>query len=477
MKEKRIIKKFLILVFWIAVWQAAAMLVGSPLLLPSPAKTALSFAKLLGDDGFYLDALATIGRCALAILLAVVFGALLSGMANKWQLVRDLLSLPVAMFKAVPIMAVAIYMLFLLTAGNVPTLVCFIMCFPIVYTNLLAGLDAMNLEYLEMAKVYRLDRASIARYIYIPSLLPYFKSAVSIISGISWKAVVTAEVLSVPSFSLGYELMNAKYYLETDTLFAYVIAIILIALLFERLINAALAKLDRKAYQGSKIRRRGGEHSGATEHDRNVGRNFAIAHEDAASTGTTEHDSAGLEVRKLYKAFGDKVIYSDYSLSVEPGERVGLMAASGSGKTTLLRIICGLTSADAGTVSSPRNISVLFQEDRLLPWLNIYDNLALICDDAARIEELLEAVGLEAEKYSLPEQLSGGMCHRVAMARTFLFDAKLMIFDEPFRGLDDETREEVVAKLWRPNIEGKTVLLISHDLEITKALTDRIETL
>ncbi len=475
---KRIVKKFLILVFWIAIWQAVAMIVDSPLLLPTPAMTALSFVKLLGDGGFYLDALATIGRCALAIVLAVVFGAVLSGMASKWQIVRDLLSLPVAMFKAVPIMAVAIYMLFLLTAGNVPTLVCFIMCFPIVYTNLLAGLDAMNPEYLEMAKVYGLDRASIARHIYIPSLLPYFKSAVSIICGISWKAVVTAEVLSVPEFSLGYELMNAKYYLETDTLFAYVIAIILIAICCERLINMALRKLDRKEYSKSKIRRRSGSASSEGREKISTSDNANINKDNNTKEGGLNDSSDGrLEVSNLYKAFGDKIIFSDYSLRIGPGERVGLMAVSGSGKTTLLRIICGLTQVDAGTVNSPRNISVLFQEDRLLPWLNIYDNLALVNDDIIKINKLLEAVGLEDEKFSLPEQLSGGMCHRVAMARAFLFDAKLMIFDEPFRGLDEETRAEVIEKLWKPGIEGRTVLLITHDPELAKELTDRIETL
>ena len=69
------------------------------------------------------------------------------------------------------------------------------------------------------------------------------------------------------------------------------------------------------------------------------------------------------------------------------------------------------------------------------------------------------------------------MCHRVAMARAFLFDAKLMIFDEPFRGLDEETRAEVIEKLWKPGIEGRTVLLITHDPELAKELTDRIETL
>ena len=455
MMKKSLLKKLIIAAFWIIVWQVVAMIVASPLLLPSPAATAGSLIKLLGDGGFYLDALATIARCAIAIVMSLIAGTLLSLASYKWQVIRDVLSLPVAIFKAVPIMAIAIYMLFLLSAGNVPTLVCFIMCFPIVYTNLLTGLDSMDNSYLEMAKVYGLDDARIVKYIYIPSMFPYFKSALSIISGMSWKAVVTAEVLSVPQFSLGYELMNAKYYLETETLFAYVIAIVVIAIIFEKIIKAVLERMSPSDYSYSKIRRR--------------------EKKNYCSCDNCKLESGELVIDNLSKSFGDKQVLSHLNLKAESAKVTALMAPSGSGKTTLLRIICGIEQADEGRVVAPERIAVLFQEDRLLPWLNVYDNLALICNEDERIINVLKAVGLGEEKFKLPKHLSGGMNHRVAMARTFLYGASLLIFDEPFRGLDEDTREAVVKNLWEPYTRGKTVLLITHDQDIAEELAETIE--
>ncbi len=136
------------------MWQLAAMLIAKPLLLPGPAQTVSSLIELLGDGGFYLDVLATLGRCAVAMLLALAAGLLLALASYRSSLIRSLLSPLVSFFKAVPVMALAIYLIFLVAAGGVPILVCFITCFPIVYTNLLTGLDSMNPGYLEMAQVY-----------------------------------------------------------------------------------------------------------------------------------------------------------------------------------------------------------------------------------------------------------------------------------------------------------------------------------
>ena len=157
------------------------------------------------------------------------------------------------------------------------------------------------------------------------------------------------------------------------------------------------------------------------------------------------------------------------------------MAPSGWDKTTLVRILTGLETADSGSVQTEpesSGMSILFQEDRLLPWLTIYDNLALVqqCPDPDRIRSLLDAVGLASEQSKLPGQLSGGMNHRAALARTFLNGAELLIFDEQFRGLDETTRESVIDRLWRPESTGKTVLLITHDPDIAELLADRVVT-
>ncbi|MBR0374250.1 MAG: ATP-binding cassette domain-containing protein [Mogibacterium sp.] len=472
MKPTSRTKKFIIALFWILLWQLAAMAVSSPLLLPGPLDTIRGLVQLVQDPGYYHDIAATVVRCIAAILLALAFGFVLALASYRVRIVRDILSLPVAFFKSVPIMAVAIYMIFLLASGNVPVLVCFIMCFPIVYTNLLTGLDSMDAKYLEMAHVYRIPQGRVIRHIYWPQMYPYFKAALSLIAGMSWKAIVTAEVLSIPKFSLGYELMNAKYYLNTDILFAYVATIVVISLAFERLIRYLLNRFDFKAYAGSK---------------------FAAAEAVEGSDTDTRRDIVppGVTFTDIHKAFGEKVVFDGFTEYFAAGETTAVMAPSGIGKTTLLRILVGLETADQGTVtvapagaeppaaSHDVRTGVLFQEDRLLPWLNVYDNLAVTAavQDKAKILALLEAVGLAGECDKLPGQLSGGMNHRVALARMFLCDADLYIADEPFRGLDEDTRAAVIDRLWKPGVAGRTAIVITHDPEIANSLATRVVSL
>lgn len=485
-------RKALILLIWIAIWQVAAVAVGSKLLLPSPVDTVTALLGMLGDSGFYLDALATIGRCLVAMLLALALGFLLSVESYRHRAVRDILSLPVSLFKSIPIMAVAIYMILLLSPSNVPVLVCWIMCFPIVYTNLLTGLDSMDNSLLEMAKVYSISGRRKLRLIYMPSLYPYFSSAMSLMAGMSWKAIVTAEVLSIPKFSLGYELMNAKYYLNTDKLFAYVLTIIAISVAFERLIKLVLTRFKPHEYQYSKVWKLG---------------------EDTAESGKIGHAEVvmhdAVKLTAVNKSYGEKSVLENFDLTLEPGRVTALMGPSGRGKTTVARILSGLETADAGEVRAPERIAYLFQEDRLIPWLNVYDNLAIVLGNATVqggdttsvgtnetndtnetnlsneinvtkvtnandvIHRMLRTVELDEEAWKLPGELSGGMSYRVAMARAFIYDADFLIADEPFRGLDAETKKKAIDKLWKPGVADKTVLLITHSAE-DAALADTI---
>ena len=428
------------------------MIVGSKLLLPSPVDTVVALVGMLGDSGFYIDVLATVLRCIVAMLIALALGFILALESYRHHMVRDILSLPVSLFKSIPIMAVAIYMILLLRPDNVPVLVCWVMCFPIVYTNLLTGLDSMDASLLEMAKVYKITGRRKLRLIYVPSLYPYFSSAMSLMAGMSWKAIVTAEVLSIPKFSLGYELMNAKYYLNTDKLFAYVVAIIAISVSFEKLIKYILTRSKAHNYEYSKVWK--------------LGENRAVENNNW---------NGKVSLSSVSKRFGDKQVLDTFNLTLELGTVTALMGPSGRGKTTVARILSGLEIADSGEVHAPNRIAYLFQEDRLLPWLNVYDNLAIVMDgkDDAAIHKMLKTVGLDEEAWKLPGELSGGMNYRVAMARAFIYDASCLIADEPFRGLDAETKKKAVDKLWTPGVNGKTVLLITHSDE-DAALADKI---
>lgn len=456
-------------------WQAIAMTVNSPLLLPGPLDTARALVELLADGGFYMDAIATIGRCLAAMILALILGAVLSVAAYRWQVIRDILSLPIALFKTIPIMAVAIYMILLMSAGSVPVLVCWIMCFPIVYTNMLNGLDAMDGKLLEMAKVYGIGGFKLIKHLYLPMLYPHFRSAMSLVAGMSWKAIVTAEVLSIPQLSLGYELMNAKYYLNTDVLFAYVVVLIIISVLFERLIKMLVAMMEPHSYEYSKINKKN------VRTDKNM--DSSNVSEDLCN----ETEPLAVQFVDVSKSYGDKIVLEDLNMQLEPGTITALMGASGSGKTTIARLIAGLEQPDEGSIRfncpgtqsgnvNSHKLSYLFQEDRLLPWLNVYDNLAIVRPNDSAIHKMLEAVGLKEEMWKLPGELSGGMSYRVAMARAFLIDAGLLIADEPFRGLDAITRDSVVRDLWIPGVENKTVLLITHSEE-DKKLAEKVITI
>ena len=306
-----------------------------------------------------------------------------------------------------------------------------------------------------MAHIYELKNKDIVKLIYIPSVMPQFSSAMKIVAGLSWKAVVAAEVLSVPEFSLGQGMISAKYYLETPTLFAYIVVIVGLSLCLEKIIVVLTENLTSKKYQGSKL--------GEMKNDR-------LSYESLP--GLPE-----VKLEGVCKSFEDKNVLEQFTKEIKAGSKLALFGPSGSGKTTLVRIIAGLEKVDEGRLSysTKPSIAYLFQENRLLPWLNVYDNLALsmIRNDASLNDDLIrkmaESLEIDKELWSLPGELSGGMRHRVAIGRTLLADANLMILDEPFRGLDQDLKTCIVDRLWDKCTKNKTVIVITHnekDLEL-----------
>lgn len=466
--RNKVNSKIVTCLFWLAIWEAAAWLTASKLLLPGPADALLALGGLIRTKKFYMDIGWTAARCIIAMVLSFAAGIPAAALSYKSDTARSILSLPVGFFKAVPVMAIIIYVILLAQSDWVAVIVCFFMCFPIVYTNILEGLDAIPSEYLEVGNVYGLSRLERAKYIYAPGILPQMKTAISLTAGLSWKAVVAAEVLSIPKYSLGYEMINAKYYLETANLFAYIFVIVVMSMAFEKVINLGLRHIEWKGYEGSKLKRRSSDRTAKTE-------KLEAPCPAAVNTVTVEH---------LAKTFETKSVLDDVNLIFEAGKVTAIMGPSGQGKTTLARIIAGLENADSGKVfigtleardgSRTGRTAFLFQEDRLLPWLNIYDNIAIGGGDMERIKELAEQLEIGTELWKLPAELSGGQRHRAALARTFAADSPLMILDEPFRGLDAALKDRIIDRLWERVTTGKTVILITHSAEDAGTLADKI---
>ena len=171
-------------------------------------------------------------------------------------------------------------------------------------------------------------------------------------------------------------------------------------------------------------------------------------------------------IRGLSKAFDGKQVLRDFSAVLPAGQVTGLMAPSGAGKTTLLRILMGLEMPDRGTITGLQGLrlSAVFQEDRLCENLNLVSNLRLVTPTLSQsaAEEALTAVGLTDCLHQPVRELSGGMRRRVAILRALLAECDLLFLDEPFKGLDRETKEVVMADT-RRRCDGRTVLFVTHD--------------
>lgn len=179
-------------------------------------------------------------------------------------------------------------------------------------------------------------------------------------------------------------------------------------------------------------------------------------------------------------------------LELRAGEFFSIVGPSGCGKSTLLDLIASLASPSDGVISFegkrigngvPDGVGVVFQEDASFPWLTVWDNAAFGARRAgipeaevrARVDHALHFMGLKAFMHAYPLQLSGGMRQRVCIARALVLRPRLLLLDEPFGALDQQTRllmGDEVMRLWRET--GSTILLITHSLDEAAMLSDRI---
>ena len=175
----------------------------------------------------------------------------------------------------------------------------------------------------------------------------------------------------------------------------------------------------------------------------------------------------GIVIRNLSKAFDGKQVLTDFSCSLPDAGVVALMGKSGIGKSTLINLLLGLRKPDSGEIRLPEGLrfSAVFQEDRLFPHLPARDNLLLTTGRTAEeIDAALSALSLNPEEQSPVRTYSGGMQRRVSLARGVLFPADVLLMDEPFRGLDEETRAraiEFVTREWK----NRLIILVTHDSE------------
>ena len=468
--DKRIKQLFLgiaAICFWILVWNFLAEEIDSRIFLPTPKDTFYALINLSRRDEFWQTIFNSFSRIVKGFILAVVCGLILAVVSSFCKIIGMLLAPLMKLIKAVPVASFIILALLWIDSKNLSVLISFIMVLPVIYINVLQAFRQVDNNMLEMAKVFRVSVGRSIRFIYLPCVLPAFISACKIGLGFCFKSGIAAEVIGLPAKSIGGELYKSKLYLMTDELFAWTVVIILMSVFFE---GICIYILNRLSVMAKKVHR---VHINAVSGQGAVNVNCAeiqTAGEHVRNmAGERDSDTFSVELNEISKSFGRQCVLKNVNLVVRSGSPKCIMGISGVGKTTLLKVLLGLLKPDSGQVIVPagKRISAVFQEDRLIEDADVYTNIYCVqgrAFDRRIVDKHLEMTGLIGTGEKLINELSGGMKRRIAVIRAVLVNPDILVLDEAFKGLDDESRDIVIQYI-RKCCGNKVIILVSHDRE------------
>ncbi len=243
-KLKKPIYKILAIAFWIIVWEALALAIDSDLIIASPVKVVKTLFSLVLTSAFWKSLLYSTLRILGGFFLALILGTLLAAVSSKLLIIRSLLEPITSVIKATPVASFIILAIIWFGSKNLAIFISFLMVFPVIYLNVLKGIESTDKKLLEMARVYKFSPLRVLLYIYLPDVMPFFISACSVSLGLCWKSGVAAEVIGITTGSIGENLYRAKLYFETGELLAWTAVIIAVSIAFEKLFMLSLNKLS-----------------------------------------------------------------------------------------------------------------------------------------------------------------------------------------------------------------------------------------
>lgn len=445
--------------FWIAAWQLASMVVGSEFVLASPLDAVAALARLLPSAEFWrsvaFSLIRIVGGCASAYLVAVP----LALAAASHPAVRTLLQPAMGAIKGTPIACTVVALLIWFGSGNISAIAVGLAVLPVVYFGVLQGTDRADPRMRDLFRAFGAPAPVRLLAQTWPQILPYLRAASQSALGMSWKAGVAAELIGVPTGSIGERIYQAKLLLETADLFAWTIAVIALAWICELVALSALdASWPAFARLALRFRRR------ASDQPRPSGPSArAGAPVFSAASLACGHDGA--------------IDCGPFDFALCPGDIACADGPSGAGKTTLLDTIAGeLAPLSGEAVRKAATVARVYQDTRLVEDLSAIDNLLLVAPadfSSSSARERLEEL-LPADAADVPvKRLSGGQQRRVELARAFAATSDLVLLDEPFTGLDPRARDLARAHILS-HMHGKAVLISAHDaaaLDLPVAVT------
>lgn len=440
------------ILFWLILWQILAGIVNNPILLVSPIKVVQTFWGMIKEPKFIQAVLGSLTRIVTGAFLGLIAGWLLALVSFKIETIRTLLHPVIILMKSVPVASFVVLLLIWWGSSFLAVAICFIVVMPIIYINILEGLENTDKELLEMAKVFHVSNRGKYSMIYRPAMAPFLKSGLELSLGMCWKSGVAAEVIGTPVHSIGGQLYLSKIYLDTAGVLAWTVTIIILSVCMEKGVLYLVGKWQNKApvfHQKTKA-------EGHTAGGHNEGKNPSGEGEDNACGDVGE-----ICLNRVSKYFGEKKVLNQVSTVYRPGKIYYLNSPSGSGKTTLLRVLCGLELPQEGSIEGVNRCSMVFQEDRLCMGYTAVQNVALVTGDEEGARKSLKLI-LDSNCLDQPcEQLSGGMKRRVALVRAMEAASDLVLLDEPFTGMDKETIQQSENYIQNRQ-RGRIIIIATH---------------
>ena len=228
-----VIRIMLPLVFWLLVWQAAAMAVNKSLLIPFPGEVVKRLLELACTAVFWKSAGMSLLRIIAGSAAGICIGCILAVVTKCSRIADAVISPVVRIVRATPVASFIILILLWIKTGKVPIAVSCLVVIPMIWESVRTGIDSADVRLLEMARMYSFNTFTTWRYIYFPSIRPQLLSGTSNSIGLAWKSGIAAEVLCLPKLAVGTWIYNSKLYLETPSLFAWTIMVVLMSVIFE----------------------------------------------------------------------------------------------------------------------------------------------------------------------------------------------------------------------------------------------------
>ncbi len=236
-------KKAAILLFWIAVWQLAAYLVNLEMILPTPLSTFNALKALVVTSEFYKAVFLSLFRIVLGFVLGVFVGFLGAVISNRLSLISEVFAPIIKLLRAVPVASFIIIAFYWFKSSEVPTLICFLMVMPMIWSSVETSLKNIDKKYLEVARVYKLSATKTFFGLKLPIIMPNLLTTMLTALGFAWKSGIAAEIICIPPDSLGGNIQASKNVLLTNEVFALTLVVIFLSIILEGIVKFGVRRI------------------------------------------------------------------------------------------------------------------------------------------------------------------------------------------------------------------------------------------